>query len=107
MRQKRLVNRACWRAGSSYIRRVQTILDIDPRLLSEAEQTAAQIGKPLSAVVEASLKLFLHQARPAVEAPPRGSQSGSLERDDPFFAILAQIEEERHARLPRETIPLG
>ena len=97
---------ACRGLDPGYVWDVQTTLNIDPRLLVEAEQAAAQIGKPLSSVVEDLLKLFLNQAKPALQTPPGGYRGGSLDRDDPFFSILARIEEERHARLPRDPVPL-
>ena len=79
-------------------------LNIDPNLLARAEQAAAQIGEPLASVVEDSLKLFLKRQRRVLQAPPGGYRGGSLDREDPFFAILARIEEERHIHLPREPI---
>ena len=79
-------------------------LNIDPKLLARAEQTAAQIGEPLASVVEDSLKLFLKRQRRVLQAPPGDYRGGSLDREDPFFAILARIEEERHMQLPREPI---
>lgn len=96
--------KACRRAVRSYVHRVQTTLDIDPSLLAKAEQAAAQIGQPLSAVVEHSLKLFLTKEKRVLQAPPGGYRGGSLEREDPFFSALARIEEERHVRPPREPI---
>lgn len=83
---------------------MKTTLDIDPDLLAEAQQAAAQIGKPLASVVEDSLKLFLNKEKRVLQAPLGGYHGGSLDRDDPFFSTLAQIEEERHAHLPREPV---
>jgi len=83
---------------------VQTTLDLDPKLLAEAEQAAAQIGQPLSTVVEHSLKLYLGKEKRVLRAPPGGYRGGSLDGDDLFFSALARIEEERHTLLPREPI---
>jgi hypothetical protein len=97
-------NKTCRSIDFSYVWGVKTTLDIDPDLLAEAQQAAAQIGKPLAAVVEDSLKLFLNREKGVLQAPPGGYQGGSLDRDDVFFSILAQIEAERHAHLPREPV---
>ena len=83
---------------------METTLDLDPKLLAEAEQAAVQMGQSLSSVVEHSLKLYLGKEKRVLQAPPDGYRGGSLERDDLFFSALAQIEEERHARLPREPV---
>ena len=85
---------------------MKTTLEIDPNLLAQAEQAAAEMGKPLDALVEHSLKLFLNRERRVLQAPPGGYRGGSLDRDDPFSFILAQIQQERHARLPREPVLL-
>ena len=87
-----------------YVGRVQAVLEIDAELLAKAEQAAAHVGKPLSVLVEDSIKLFLKNDRPVLQAPPEGYHGGSLERNDPYFLILAQIEDERHGRLPREAV---
>ena len=79
-------------------------MDIDPALLDKAQRMAAQAGKPFSEVVEASLKLYLDRERPLLQAPPGNCPGGSLDREDPFLAILSQIEEERHARTPPEPV---
>ena len=38
--------------------------------------------------------------------PPEGHPGGSLERADPFFAILERLEEEQHRRAPRAPVCL-
>jgi hypothetical protein len=51
---------------------VQTTLDLDPKLLAEAEQAAALIGQPRSAVLEHSLKLYPGKAKRVLHAPLDG-----------------------------------
>jgi hypothetical protein len=83
---------------------VKTPIEIDSKLLAEAEKAAHAIGQPLSLLVEISLANFLKNEKQSSQEQVANYQGGSLDRSDPFFSILAKIEEERHSNLPREPI---
>jgi hypothetical protein len=68
---------------------MQTVLDVDERLLNLAERQARRDGKSLGALVEDALRAVLH----APESLPNASEdtADSVEADDAFFTALEEI----------------
>ena len=68
---------------------MQTVLDVDERLLKLAERQARRDGKSLGALVEDALRAVLH----APESLPNASDDAadSVEADDAFFTALEEI----------------
>ena len=68
---------------------MQTVLDVDDKLLSLAEQRARRDGKSLGALVEDALRVVLRSAQPI---PAPGERTVEfVEADDAFFSALEEI----------------
>ena len=68
---------------------MQTVLDVDERLLNLAEQQARRDGMSLGALVEDALRAVLHA--PQSLPKPFENAANCVEADDAFFTALEEI----------------
>jgi hypothetical protein len=73
----------------SYDDFVQTVVDIDEKVLSLAEQKARRDGMSLGALVEEALRAVLHLPPPLEKTC--AEEHKSIDGDDAFFASLDEI----------------
>lgn len=70
---------------------MQTTIDIDEKILREAEQHAREQGKSLARLMEEALRQLMHPAVGNVSVPPDFQLDDRLGDEDPFFAALEEV----------------
>ena len=84
---------------------MQTLMDVDERLLSMAEQQARSQGKTLGAFVEEALRSVLQPLRSQTHDETKDPIEIGLSDDDPFFCALEEVRELGH--LPAKHRQIG
>lgn len=68
---------------------MQTVVDVDEKLLNLAEQKALRDGMTLGTLMEVALRAVLHIPPPPARTPT--DEVEAVDGDDAFFASLEQI----------------
>lgn len=70
---------------------MQTVMDVDEKLLGLAERQARCEGKTLGAFVEAAIRSVLQPDRPQACDEAGVPDETGLDADDPFFRALDEV----------------
>ena len=77
--------------GPVYFASVETTVNIDQRVLLEAELQARREGKSLGALVEEALRIVLPSVPAQTHKTSPDDLADGLSADDPFFTSLEEI----------------
>jgi hypothetical protein len=83
---------------------VQTVVDVDEKLLNLAEQKARRDGMSLGTLVEVALRAALHIPPPRAGSPT--DEVEAVDGDDAFFASLEQVRAFGRLRAARRQVDL-